>query len=114
MPNPTDMGEHFVASIIEKVPALEGHRGQIEQWAKWATYFLEKIDQQESKKAKLCEIVYFNAVNKHVYGDPSKEPLKTLLEDLGNCFSETMMDAYTQEQLAETLAAAFKAKGPDV
>lgn len=108
MPNPTDMGDHFVTNIIEKIPALAAQRDEVERWARWATVFLAKIDQEESKKAKLCQIVYFNAVNKHVYGNPGEEPLKTLLEDLGNCFSQAIMDAYTQEQLSEALDAAFK------
>jgi hypothetical protein len=114
MPNPNDMGENFVTNLLTKIPALEPHRENIERWAKWATHFLAKIDQEESKKAKLCQIVYFNAVNRHVYGDPAhNDDLRTLLEDLGNCFSRPIMDAYTQEQLSETLDKAFKATPPN-
>jgi hypothetical protein len=113
MPSINTQALNFMEYMIERNPELEAVKQEMYDWAKSAVAFLEKIDSQESKKAKLCQILYFNAVNKHTYGDASQEPLKTLLADLSDCFARPILDAYTQEQLSDILTEAFRTTVPN-
>jgi hypothetical protein len=62
--------------------------------------------QDESKKAMLCQILMID-IGEGKYGDPTVEPLKSLLKHFKNCFKTRVYEALTLEQINDALTEAW-------
>lgn len=95
----------FAEQLVQRKPELAEHADAIERLARGFASLLARVDTEEYKKAYLCQILLFRA-RKGQYGDLSKEPLKTIVDDLEMCFTQEVLDAYTEEELSALLEAS--------
>jgi hypothetical protein len=116
MPNVSEQAHAFLEEFEREFPEDKLPQ-ELRQWvydyAKKAAARLDAVDTVHCKMAKLAQIVYFNAVNGHEYGDPAENPrLRDLLRDLKNCYRTAVHDAVTQEQLDQILDEAMARRLP--